>query len=646
MSTIPVLRDSDGLQELLDDTDAARDQALLAESTATSARDDALSARDTAVNSISATGGVDYVVTSITERDNLSPSNGEVALVLSGNTGEFYEWNGSAWNQKGPTLRDISLGPTTVSQLSDLRSTPSSSNGEIVQVSSDDGGLFVSRASDPFGFGDDGAVVLQASDGTWWVRQAMFNSNTVNVKWFGAKADWDGSTGSNNLPAFEDAIRAADSAGVRTVYAPSGDYYLDNTLGIRKDVQLVGDGGYRIDAKTTLHFPANTTGVYVVNRNISGGDDTNGSELRRIALNCTSKDTSGHGVHATSPTSMIGLFIKGFAEHGVFQDGTGDGAVNQWYAKRVRTVDNGKSGFFLEGSNANAGTGINIDAVQNGSYGIYDSSFLGNTFVGCQTSANGDGTTGGAYKADDPNAHTIFLGCYAEGNQNEIFLEQRSMLLGGEINANVNLNGRGYYVQGDIRKNVPTVQEGIFEDIFVSGVNTDRAFTYKAKDATTPLAFSFEENSKNYCVEINDKYRWHLQFLTQDNTKSMGRNNPPSRGVYSQALFPGYLEDRARLIGYDFSPPDESGGYGINGVAKGDTIFNNNSQTGEPIGWRCVSGGPTGTWEPFGQAGHRESSGDPTGSVTPNFVGEEVLDTNNDTWYKSTGTGSSDWTAI
>jgi hypothetical protein len=134
---------------------------------------DTLSARDDAVNSIAATGGVDYVVTSITERDNLSPSSGEISLVLSGNTGEFYEWDGSAWNQKGPTVRDISLGPTSVSQLSDLRSKSSNSTGELVQVSSDDGGLFVAKASDPFGNGDDSFSALKAKDGEWWARRDM-----------------------------------------------------------------------------------------------------------------------------------------------------------------------------------------------------------------------------------------------------------------------------------------------------------------------------------------------------------------------------------------------------------------------------------------------------------------------------------------
>lgn len=199
---------------------------------------DTLSARDTAVNSIGATGGVDYVVTSITERDNLSASSGEVALVLSGNTGEFYEWDGSAWGQKGPTLRDISLGPTTVSQLSDLRSTSASSTGELVQVSSDNGGLFVAKASDPFGNGDDGATALQASDGTWWVRREALADEPIKAKWYGLE---EGS-GVDNTSALQTALDH-----FLRVELPDGDYgEISTPITLRAGHKITSDGTFRV----------------------------------------------------------------------------------------------------------------------------------------------------------------------------------------------------------------------------------------------------------------------------------------------------------------------------------------------------------------------------------------------------------------
>lgn len=49
---------------------------------------------------------------------------------------------------------------------------------------------------------------------------------------------------------------------------------------------------------------------------------------------------------------------------------------------------------------------------------------------------------------------------------------------------------------------------------------------------------------------------------------------------------------------------------------------------------------------PLAQQGHRTATADPTGVVTPFFVGEELLRTDNGTWYKSTGLMSADWKPI
>ena len=42
----------------------------------------------------------------------------------------------------------------------------------------------------------------------------------------------------------------------------------------------------------------------------------------------------------------------------------------------------------------------------------------------------------------------------------------------------------------------------------------------------------------------------------------------------------------------------------------------------------------------------RTNAGSPSGSLTPYFVGEEVLDTTNTIWYKATGTGNTNWVAL
>lgn len=41
--------------------------------------------------------------------------------------------------------------------------------------------------------------------------------------------------------------------------------------------------------------------------------------------------------------------------------------------------------------------------------------------------------------------------------------------------------------------------------------------------------------------------------------------------------------------------------------------------------------------------GYVTSAGDPTGTLLPNFIGEECLDTVNNSWYRSHGVAAADW---
>jgi hypothetical protein len=83
----------------------------------------------------------------------------------------------------------------------------------------------------------------------------------------------------------------------------------------------------------------------------------------------------------------------------------------------------------------------------------------------------------------------------------------------------------------------------------------------------------------------------------------------------------------------------------------GDILWKPDAADGDPLGFYCIESGSghggagNGTWTPFGQVGYRTSAGDPTS--TPNFIGEELLDTTNKIWYKAVGTtGADDWKPI
>jgi tetratricopeptide (TPR) repeat protein len=88
----------------------------------------------------------------------------------------------------------------------------------------------------------------------------------------------------------------------------------------------------------------------------------------------------------------------------------------------------------------------------------------------------------------------------------------------------------------------------------------------------------------------------------------------------------------------------------------GDILWKPDAKDGDPLGFYCIESGSgwgksgNGIWKPFGQVGYRTSAGAPNAStpyLMPNFVGEELLDTTNNIWYKAVGTtGADDWKPI
>lgn len=79
---------------------------------------------------------------------------------------------------------------------------------------------------------------------------------------------------------------------------------------------------------------------------------------------------------------------------------------------------------------------------------------------------------------------------------------------------------------------------------------------------------------------------------------------------------------------------------------QGDIVFNRGVSAGEALAWVNVSAGSPGTFVSCAQAGYRTNSGSPSGSVTPYFIGEELLDTTNNVWYKAHSTTNTSWNTI
>jgi hypothetical protein len=61
-----------------------------------------------------------------------------------------------------------------------------------------------------------------------WLRVRV--GNLINVRWFGAKADWNGTTGTDNTAAIQAAIDYAMDNGKGIVFIPAGLYKISGTL--------------------------------------------------------------------------------------------------------------------------------------------------------------------------------------------------------------------------------------------------------------------------------------------------------------------------------------------------------------------------------------------------------------------------------
>lgn len=62
--------------------------------------------------------------------------------------------------------------------------------------------------------------------------------------------------------------------------------------------------------------------------------------------------------------------------------------------------------------------------------------------------------------------------------------------------------------------------------------------------------------------------------------------------------------------------------------------------------WEYIYPGYMWTVRTFGQVLYRSGAGSPSGSVTPNFIGEEYLDSTGNVWYKAFGNGNTNWAAL
>jgi hypothetical protein len=193
-----------------------------------------------------------------------------------------------------------------------------------------------------------------------------------------------------------------------TIRLLRGKYWFSSTIFINHQVRIVGAAGQEVgELGSGLYFPANMVGIVLASEQtphpVTGvvpdpPTYSAGTLLENFAVRCLrgGTDRAKHGIMMRSVCSLHGLQIYDFAGDGLHITATVSvtGNANNFKLSNLQIL-RCHNGVYVDGPDANNGYSFGLDCTANRRWGIWDSSFLGNTWVACHTDVNGLGSTGG-----------------------------------------------------------------------------------------------------------------------------------------------------------------------------------------------------------------------------------------------------------
>lgn len=543
----------------------------------------------------------------------------------------------------------------TVSSLKNIRTAGYSAAG-------DGGGALYKRAvSEPSHLGK-----FQSADGGWW----ELAENEITLEMFGGKADGaivgTSVTGTDNLAAMNAALAygRANYGGSANAYGTTatirlgrGKYRFSDKIKIDHMVRIVGATGApqgNTEPGSILYFPQNTIGFYLLGYQSPDPDtgvpstiDAGGTVLEyfRIATPPGSTDTTKHGIVLKTRAVINQVRVSSFGGDGIniVASAGVTGNANNFYLNGCICIGN-QSGIYVNGPDANAGVAYNCDGSSNRAWGIWDSSFLGNTWVGCHVAGNGlkaqvhyqgnryyclnpalagltipgtnstvwafymvggvhsqfpewaeDGSyvIGGSYQADDASARSVFVGCYSEGDQPPANILRPSMALGGLLGSH---RGSGLVLATDgvqgkfVARQALSGGAGPGGYVTLGATDLDLVLLNGIGDHSTGTGLAvWDATNGNYLIGRSANLSSRTAFkITAHNTLFTGGRVSPVLGGYAvldRGVFVG-AGASARYVTNATAIPTAAGEY-----ARGEIVFNSTPTAGGKAGWICTTGG-------------------------------------------------------
>lgn len=446
------------------------------------------------------------------------------------------------------------------------------------------------------------------------------------------------------------AVRRFRTAGTAKLVVPGRNviYRLARTIHLDRAVHLAGEGPAGNNPAARLVFDDGVPGIICHRHSTStDGGRADWSVIENLSLVAAGKTVpDADGIHTYTRIAVRDVYIQGFSRHGIYIDGnpthTGGANANCFHIEHSRIVHCGFHGLHAIGADSNAGTVIQLDTSQNEGWGIYDHSFLGNTYLGCHSESNGrhaqvhharnryylapgssgssepgtdntwrlvgpggrhhvypdwtpDGTyrEGGAIRTRAPGnvSGNSFIGCYTEAGQPPSDIRGPSLILGG-------MHGAGFTDEsaGSAGRMTfgPTFSPRV--DVKAAGqtvrVGDGYLLRWKRDDATHVLGWSLNPPGSLpgwwETTWANSAIYSGLAIADEGNGQV-----PPGSVRFPKGY---YLNDGARLVRRTVgTAPPTTGTH-----RRGDTVENRRPSAGGWAGWVCVEPGTPGVWKGYG----------------------------------------------